>query len=495
MTQANIGALLIVGGGTAGWMAAAALARKLAGTGIAIRLIESEEIGTVGVGEATVPHIRDFNRTLGIDERDFMLATQATFKLAIEFVNWGGIGSSYMHPFAPFGPGAENPAFIHLWSRLRRAGRAGNLDRWSLPVMAARAGRFAHPAADPATPQGAYGYAYQFDAGLYARFLRTYAEARGVERREGRIDGVERAANGDVSAVRLADGSRIAADFCIDCSGFRGLLIEGAMQAGYESWNHWLLCDRAWAAPCANVGPIQPATRVTALEAGWAWHIPLQHRAGNGHVFASAFLAEEAARERLLSVLEAPPLQEPKLLRFLPGKRKRQWVGNVVALGLASGFLEPLESTSIHLIQVGIETLLDLFPTSQPDPLYADEFNRRMEVEYLRVRDFLILHYCAAARTDTPFWNHVRTMDLPDSLREKMALFRARCVVQPYRHGLFQEPSWQAVYAGQGVTPEGGDPLAGEADLAAISAQAEAMAADIARMAAAMPEHAAMLPA
>lgn len=495
MTQGNIGSLLIVGGGTAGWMAAAALAHKLAGTGIAISLIESEEIGTVGVGEATVPHIRAYNRTLGIDEREFMAATRATFKLAIEFVDWGGPGSSYMHPFAAFGLGNGELPFIHLWSRLRRAGRAGNLDRWSVPVMAARAGRFAHPVDDPDAPQRGYGYAYQFDASLYAAFLRRYAEARGVIRREGRVVAVERAQGGDVAAVTLANGERIAADFFIDCSGFRGLLIEGEMQAGYESWNHWLPCDRAWAVPCANVGPIPPTTRVRALESGWAWRIPLRHRAGNGHVFASAFIGEEAARERLLSVLAAPPLQEPKLLRFLPGKRRRQWVNNVVALGLAAGFLEPLESTSIHLIQTGIETLLDLFPTNPPDPLDAAEFNRRLDVEYDRVRDFLILHYCSAGRRDTPFWRHVTEMELPGSLREKIDLFRARGVVQPYRHGMFQEPSWQAVYAGQGVVPREGDPLAEVPELHEAEAMAAGMAAVIEGLVQAMPLHADMLPA
>jgi tryptophan 7-halogenase len=485
----NIASVLIVGGGTAGWMVAAALGHKLAGTGITVTLIESEAIGTVGVGEATVPHIRAFNQALGFDEAAFMAATNATFKLGIEFRNWGRVGDSYIHPFGAFGQPINGVDFHHQWIALRRSGRAEPFDRYSLPVAMARANRFAHPAADPASLASTYGYAYQFDASLYARFLRAQAEAKGVTRLEGRVVDVAQDERGHVSAVTLDDGRRLSADLFVDCSGFRGLLIEGALASGYDEWTHWLPCDRAWAVPCANVGPIGPYTRATALDAGWAWRIPLQHRAGNGHVFASGFTDEQAALDRLLGQLDAKPLAEPRQLRFTAGKRRRQWIGNTVAIGLAAGFLEPLESTSIHLIQLGIERLLDLFPTADWDPLDAAEFNRLMDLEYERVRDFIILHYAATQRHDTPFWNHVRTMALPDSLAAKMELWRARGVVVNYRQGMFLEPSWLAVYLGQNIVPDGIDPRVGDS-----AADAAAMLRNIAATVERLPTHESVLP-
>ena len=495
MAQQNIASVLIVGGGTAGWMTAAALSHKLAGTGIAVQLVESEVIGTVGVGEATVPHIRHFNQSLGFDEADFLARTNATFKLGIEFCDWGRIGDRYIHPFGEFGRPIAGAPFIEQWARLRRSGKVGNLDAWSLPVVAARDGRFAHPSGAPDALTASYGYAYQFDAGLYARFLRDYAEARGVVRSEGKVVDVSRdPATGHIASITLDDGRILSADLFVDCSGFRGLLIEGALGAGYEDWSHWLPCDRAWAVPCPNVGPIAPYTRATAQDAGWTWRIPLQHRAGNGHVFSSSFIDDQMALDRLIAGLDAPPLAEPRQLRFVPGKRKAQWVGNTVAIGLSAGFLEPLESTSIHLIQIGIETLLDLFPTREWDAIDAREYNARMDVEYDRVRDFIILHYAATQRNDTPFWNHVRTMTLPDSLAEKMALFRARGHVVGYRHGMFLEPSWQAVYAGQNIVPERGGTATEASDLGAVEAEMQALASEIARTAAMLPPHADALP-
>ena len=490
----NIASVLIVGGGTAGWMVAAALGHKLKGTGIAVTLIESEAIGTVGVGEATVPHIRAFNASLGFDEAAFMAATNATFKLGIEFRNWGRIGDSYIHPFGAFGRPIGTAAFHHHWVRLRREGRVGAFDDYSLPVRMCREARFAHPSPDPGSLASTFSYAYQFDASLYAGFLRAQAEANGVTRLEGRVVDVEVDARGHVAAVTIDDGRRLAADLFVDCSGFRGLLIEGALQSGYEDWTHWLPCDRAWAVPCANVGPIGPCTRATALEAGWAWRIPLQHRAGNGHVFASAFVDEQTALNRLLGQLDSAPMAEPRQLRFTTGKRRRQWIGNTVAIGLAAGFLEPLESTSIHLIQLGIERLLDLFPTADWDPLDAAEFNRLMDAEYERVRDFIVLHYCATQRDDTPFWNHVRTIPLPDTLQTKMALFRKRGVVVKYRDGMFLEPSWLAVYLGQNILPHVVDPFAAEHDIAAAEAAAATMLAEIAAAARCIPAHADALP-
>ncbi|RHW17572.1 tryptophan 7-halogenase [Sphingomonas gilva] len=494
MRQSAIQSVAIIGGGTAGWMTAAALAHKLAGLPISVTLVESEEIGTVGVGEATVPHIRHFNASLGFDEADFMARTNATFKLGIEFRNWGRIGDSYIHPFGAFGRDIDGVPFHHLWARLRRDGAAPAFDSFSLPVQAARMGRFAHPADDPASPFSTYSYAYQFDAGLYAAYLRAFAEARGTRRIEGKVvDTALDAQTGFIEAVTLDGGKRIAADLFIDCSGFRGLLIEQALKAGYQEWTHWLPCDRAIAVPCANAGPIAPLTRSTALDAGWAWRIPLRHRAGNGHVYSSAFIDDDRAEQAVLAQLEAPPLADSRRLRFTTGKRRRQWIGNCVAIGLSSGFLEPLESTSIHLIQLAITHLIELFPTTDWDPMDAAEFNRVMALEYERVRDFLILHYHATERDDTPFWTHCRTMEIPDSLAHKLALFRERGVVVNYREGMFLEPSWLAVYLGQRVIPRRGDPLAERGDSAELEARAVAMAADYRRAAERLPLHQSLL--
>nr|WP_280742302.1 tryptophan 7-halogenase [Sphingomonas jejuensis] len=483
---------MIVGGGTAGWMTAAALAHKLADTGIAVTLVESEEIGTVGVGEATVPHIRHFNASLGFDEAHFMSETQATFKLGIEFRNWGRIGDSYIHPFGVFGAPIDGAEFHHHWVRLHHAGQAAPFDHYSLPCEMARTSRFAHPSTDPASPLSTFSYAYQFDALLYARYLRRYAEGRGVRRTEGRVVSVDRSEDsGDVAAVRLADGRVLAADFFVDCSGFRGLLIEGALGAGYEDWSHWLPCDRAVAVPCERRpdSGITPYTRATALAAGWAWRIPLRHRTGNGHVYSSRFTDDDAAEAALLAELDGAPLADPRRLRFTTGKRRRQWIGNTVAIGLAAGFLEPLESTSIHLVQLAIGRLLDLFPTGSPDPVDATEFNRLMDAEYDRIRDFLILHYCATQRDDTAFWSYVRTMELPHSLAEAISLFRARGVVPLYRHGMFLEPSWLAVFLGQRMIPDAVDPRAARTPVPDSAASAQAWRGALVAQAASLPPH------
>ncbi|KQN37073.1 tryptophan halogenase [Sphingomonas sp. Leaf407] len=484
--------IVIVGGGTAGWMTAAALSAKL-GNGVATTLIESEAIGTVGVGEATVPHIRHFNAALGIDEADFLSRTNATFKLGIEFRDWGRIGDSYIHPFGAYGAPIGGVDFHQHWVRLHKAGRAAPFEAFSLPIRAARADRFAHPDPDPHSLLSTYSYAYQFDAGLYGRYLRAFAEARGVVRQEGRVVDVALRNDGFVESVRLDDGRTIAGDLFVDCSGFRGLLIEQALHAGYDEWSHWLPCDRAIAMPCATTGTISPYTRATALSAGWAWRIPLQHRVGNGHVYSSGFLDDEAALTALLAGLDGPPIAEPNRLRFTTGRRRRQWIGNTVAIGLSAGFLEPLESTSIHLIQLAIGRLLDLLPQGDWDPRDAAEFDRLMAREYDRVRDFLILHYHATERDDSPFWNHCRTMDVPDSLATQLALFRERGVVAPYADGMFLEPSWLAVYLGQRVVPHRVDPrvlTTGEGEAAALLA---AMAARYGAAAEGLPGHAATL--
>jgi tryptophan 7-halogenase len=460
MTTLPVQEIAIVGGGTSGWMTAAALSHRLSGLPVKIRLIESAEIGTVGVGEATVPHIRFFNAKLGIDEADFMARTNATFKLGIEFCNWGRTGDSYIHPFGAFGEEIGGVDFHHHWTRMHRGGNAHPLEDYSLPIMAARAGKFAFPADDQESILSTYSYAFQFDARLYAAFLRSYAEERGVVRTEGKITAVtQHPETGFVESVTLENGIAIAADLFVDCSGFRGLLIEGALQTGYEDWSHWLPCDRAVAVPCKTNGPLSPYTRATAKDAGWIWRIPLQHRVGNGHVYCSSYISDDDAAIALTSQLESEPIAKLNFLRFKTGKRRRQWSKNVVAIGLSAGFLEPLESTSIHLIQLAIGRLLDLFPGNDCDPMLAAEYNRLMDLEYERVRDFLILHYHATERDDTPFWNYVRTMPIPDSLTHKLDSFRERGVVVNYRDGMFLDASWIAVYLGQRVIPRHDDPV------------------------------------
>jgi tryptophan halogenase len=460
----------------------------LAGLGITVTLIESAEIGTVGVGEATVPHIRHFNATLGIDEVDFMRATRATFKLGIEFRNWGRRGDSYIHPFGVFGEDIAGVPFHHQWVKAAQSGEASPIDAYSLPVALARADRFARPAADPNSLLSTYSYAYQFDAGLYAAFLRKYAEARGIRRIEGRVSSVDQhPQSGFVTSVKLDSGEVVAADLFVDCSGFRGLLIEQTLASGYDDWSHWLPCDRAVAMPCASKGALSPYTRATAHDAGWMWRIPLQHRTGNGHVYCSAYTTDEIAHDALVSQLDHPPMATPNFLRFKTGKRRKQWDKNVVAIGLAAGFLEPLESTSIHLIQLGIGRLLDLLPDKNVDPHRAVEYNRLMDLEYERVRDFLILHYNATERDDTPFWNYLRTMAIPDSLAEKMELFRARGVVVNYRDGMFLDASWLAVYLGQRVLPARSDPRVEQLSDASRHEQLRRVEANIAFAARSMP--------
>ncbi|WP_396593457.1 tryptophan halogenase family protein [Brevundimonas sp. R86498] len=490
MAATEIRHIVIVGGGTAGWMTAAALAALVRRPGLTIDLVESEAIGTVGVGEATIPHIRAFNQRLGLDEDTFMARTQATFKLGIEFRDWARLGNSYIHPFGAYGRSIDRVGFHHHWLRLRRAGAAADIHDYSLPVVAARMGRFARPDTDPRSVMSTFSYAFQFDAGLYAAYLREYAEARGVVRTEGKVTRVEQDPDsGHIRAIDLDRGERIEGDLFIDCSGFRGLLIEGALEAGYEDWTQWLPCDRAVAVPCDTVEPSIPYTRATALEAGWSWRIPLQHRVGNGYVYSSAFLSDDQAVERLMGRLEGPARAEPRLLRFTTGRRRRQWLGNCVAIGLSSGFLEPLESTSIHLIQAAITNLVELFPDTGFDPADADEFNRVMDLEYDRIRDFLVLHYNATERDDTPFWDHCRTMAVPDSLAEKVALFRERGVVARYRDGLFLEPSWLAVYFGQRIEPDAWDPLSDRAPDGPLADTLETLRSSIQRAAAAMPSH------
>ncbi|MGU3315393.1 tryptophan halogenase family protein [Sphingomonas sp. M6A6_1c] len=459
MTATPIGRVVIVGGGTAGWMAAAAASRFLNDGQRTITLVESDAIGTVGVGEATIPPIRGFNARLGIDEAEFLRATGGTPKLGIEFVNWGASGDRYMHPFGTPGHDIEGLNFHQLWLKLRGEPEIGDFEGYAMAAVAARAGRFAPPSPDPRSPLSGVDYAYHFDAGLYAAFLRRRAEEQGTIRVEGRITGVEQDARGHVTAVRLEGDRRIAGDLFLDCSGFRSLLLGETMGVGFEDWSHWLPCDRAIAVPTERTQPLLPYTRATAHDSGWQWRIPLQHRTGNGHVYASAFTDDDTAERVLLANLDAAPTAAPRRLSFTAGRRRQSWAGNVVALGLAGGFLEPLESTSIHLIQEGISKLFALFPDARFSPVERDEYNRLMGNHYTAVRDFIILHYAATRRDDTPFWRHVRTMDLPETLARKIALFREKGRIFRYDDELFTVPSWVAVLLGQGIMPTGYDPI------------------------------------
>jgi tryptophan 7-halogenase len=455
----QIASILIVGGGSAGWMTAAALANTL-NHGCDITLIESEEIGTVGVGEATIPPIRTFNQMLGIDERDFIKETQGSFKLGIEFVDWGHLGNSYFHPFGPHGKPFDILSVHQQWLRALVAGDDSNFDDLSMAWQLGQKGRFTLPNPDGRHVLSTFDYAYHFDAGRYARYLRGYSEKRGVERVEGKIAAVQQnVETGFVTGVTLEDGRLLEAELFIDCSGFRGLLIEGALKAGYEDWTHWLPCDRAVALPCAKGGEFTPYTRSTAREAGWQWRIPLQHRTGNGYVYSSKYIDDDAALETLLSNLDGDVLAEPNRLRFVTGMRRKFWDKNVIAIGLSSGFMEPLESTSLHLIQAGISKLLALFPDRDFDRIVIDEYNHVAATEFQRIRDFLILHYKLTTRNDSELWRYCAAMDVPDTLAFKIEHFRryGRHIARDM--DLFGPPSWHAVHIGQGNMPVRSDPI------------------------------------
>ena len=460
MTDPNsIRSIVIVGGGTAGWMTAAALSNAIR-RDCSITLIESEAIGTVGVGEATIPPIKTFNATLGIDENTFIKATQGSFKLGIEFVNWGKLNHRYFHPFGTHGRDFDFVPLHQYWLNARATGGAPELDDLCMAWAAAKRGKFAQPAPDPRNVLSTFDYAYHFDAGLYARFLRQYSEARGVTRIEGKIAGVQK--NGEIGFVEnvtLEDGQQLAGELFIDCSGFRGLLIEGALQTGYQDWSHWLPCDRAMAVPCAKAGDFTPYTRSTAREAGWQWRIPLQHRTGNGYVYCSSFIEDEEVAETLLGNLDGEQLAPLNPLRFVTGRRNLFWNKNVIAIGLSSGFLEPLESTSIHLIQAGIAKLLALFPNRGFDPLVTDEYNRLAIAEYERIRDFIILHYKLTSRDDSELWRYCANMAVPETVTWKIDHFRRHGRLVQREADLFGPPSWLAVHIGQGNMPEGVDPL------------------------------------
>jgi tryptophan halogenase len=481
--------ILIVGGGTAGWMTAAALARMMAHR-VEITLVESEAIGTVGVGEATIPPIRSFNAMLGLDEAEFMAETKATYKLGIEFENWTREGHSYFHPFGLHGASPDARYIHHYWLKLKALGDMPPLDDFSICTVAAKMGRCGLPSADPASVMSTFGSAFHFDAGRYAAYLRRYAEARRVKRVEGKVGHVAlRGEDGFIESVTLESGERLDADFFIDCSGFRGLLIEQALGAGYDDWTRYLPCDRAIAVPCARTGKTVPYTRSVAHRAGWRWRIPLQHRTGNGVVYASAHMSDDEALSLLMAGLDGDALAEPNFLRFQTGVRRKFWVKNCLAIGLSSGFMEPLESTSIHLIQAGITKLLDFFPGRDFKAANTEEYNRLARIEFEEIRDFLILHYKATERDDSAFWRYCRTMEVPETLVRRMELFRAYGRIPPRAYDLFTATSWIAVFMGQDVMPEAYDPLVDAHDVAEVRARLLGARQRIAQTAQNLPAH------
>ncbi len=496
-SPAPLRSVLIVGGGTAGWMTAASLAHRLGRLGVSITLVESSAVGTIGVGEATVPAIRRYFQSLGLSAFEVMKATNGTIKLAIEFEGWKHDGHSFMHPFGRFGLEAGPVAFHHLWNRLRTQGDAGFLDEYAMGAQLARAGRMTLPPENPRVDFEHFDWAVHFDAGRFAAFLRVFAEARGVRRIDARVAHVLRAGEDErIRGVRLESGETLEAALYVDCSGFHRLLIEKALQSGFVDWRHWLPCDRAVALPCehADAGHIAPSTRSRALDAGWAWRIPLQNRVGNGYVYSSDHISDEQALSQLRAQLEGAALAEPNFVRFRAGHVRRFWIGNCVAIGLASGFLEPLESTSISLIQMGIDKLLHFWPDEALGPVQtahlAHEYNRLSVTEFERIRDFLVLHYSANGRTDGPaaangagFWRYCRQMPLPDTLVRKIALYRTRGLIQQFDSESFFDPSWLCMYGNLGIEAQSWDPLTNLLPLEDLAEVTRRARADIARTA------------
>ena len=477
--------VVIAGGGTAGWMAAAAIARTM-GRAVELTLVESDAIGTIGVGESTIPPLVTYNRLLGINEAEFMRATQATFKLGILFDNWKEQGHSYFHSFGTTGKDHWSAGFQHFWMHGRGKGHEQPYDDYCLELVAALRGKFAH------LPDDRMNYAYQLDSGLYAAFLRTMAEADGTHRVEGRIAQVDLdGESGDIAALVLESGERIEGDLFLDCTGFRALLIEGALHAGYDDWTHYLPCDAAIAIQTESVRPAVPYTRAMAHDAGWQWRIPLQHRTGNGLVYCSRYLSKEDALERLLGNIEGRTLVQPNFIRFITGARRKQWHRNCVAIGLSGGFMEPLESTSIHLIQRAILRLIRMMPMGRISERDVAEFNEQQFQDMEQIRDFLILHYKATDRRDSAFWRQCAAMDVPDTLAQKIELFRETGRVFRKNEELFAENSWVQVMMGQGITPRAYHPIAEKLDDEELARLLGRLRENVARTVAGLPEHAA----
>lgn len=476
--------VVIVGGGTAGWMTAAGLSKSL-GPVLDITLVESDVIGTVGVGEAVIPLIKSFHALLELDEAEFMKAVNGTFKLGIEFENWGQLGDSYFHPFGPTGVEAWAAQFHHYWLKARRQGQENDaLRRFSLEASMASAGKFTL-ASDP-QPQ----FAYHFDASLYARLLRRLSEDNGVRRVEGKVVDVDvHPDSGHIQSVQMESGETIEGDLFIDCSGFRGLLIQQVLETPWEDWSHWLRNDRAVAVQTESVGAPAPYTRCTARPSGWQWKIPLQNRVGNGLVYCSQYLSDDDARKSLLDNLEGDPITEPRLIRFRTGRRANQWVKNCVAVGLSSGFLEPLESTSIHLIQNSVLRLVRMFPADGIDQTEVQQFNNETTTEIEQIRDFIILHYKVTQRGDSPYWIDCRDMEVPEHLAHKIALFESNARAVRENNEMFRERSWAAVMLGQGIEPTGYHPFVDNLSDPQLQGLMQQVKTNVARIVAASPSH------
>ena len=490
MSDNRMKSLVIVGGGSAGWMSAAALASLLSGQDVSITLIESDKIGTVGVGEATIPDMARFNTLLGIEEADFMKATDATFKLGIEFVNWSRVGERYFHPFGEIGADMNGIDFHQFWLAARDHGSNLPIEDYSLCHLAAEADKFTHPGKNPKSVLALMGYAYHFDATRYAAHLRKYSENRGVTRVEGIVNTVAQdPESGHITSVTLEDGQDVAGDFFFDCTGFRALLMRRTLDTDFVDWSHWLPVNAAQTVASELPDSLPSYTRATAHEAGWQWRIPTQSRLGNGHVYSTDFTDDDTARKRLIEHIDTPLRGEPRTLRFTTGHLEKFWSGNCIGIGLSSGFLEPLESTSLYLIQSGISKFISLFPTKDIPPSVSNEYNRQMRQEFEQIRDFLILHYRVTERDDSAFWRHVRTMDIPDTLQHKMDLFRAGGRVFRYENELFSKPSWIAVMLGQNLVPETTDPIVAGLPATSIHRSLSSMRQAMERAADHMPLH------
>ncbi|MBD1389138.1 tryptophan 7-halogenase [Neiella sp. HB171785] len=458
MTDNQVQQVVIVGGGTAGWMTAASLSRYY--QKLNITLVESSDIGTVGVGEATNATIRRFYGALGMKDIDVLKATQGTCKLGIEFKNWYATNDTFFHPFGLYGQDVQGVSFHHYWLKLKQLGLVSDFADYSLGCTLAMNDKFTTPSPNPPSTLSIFDWALHFDASLFAKLMREFAEANGVKRIDGKIDRVElNPDNGFIEHLVLTNGEQIHGDLFIDCSGFRGLLIEQTLKSGYEDWSEWLLCDRAIAVQSELVSEAKPRTVSTAHQAGWQWNIPLQHRQGNGHVYASQYISDDEATSVLINHIDGPLTTEPNLFKFTPGRRKQAWVKNCVSIGLAAGFLEPLESTSIAMIETGIEKLRMLFPDKSMNQACIDEFNDMTKLEWERVRDFIVLHYHLSSRTDSAFWRQIKQTPIPETLQHKIRMFKARGHLVKYRWEIFQPASWLALYDGNKVYPETYDPI------------------------------------
>lgn len=480
--------IVIVGGGTAGWMMGAALSNVLDKSYYSISLIESKDIGTIGVGEATIPPIVKFNKMLGVNEDEFIRKTHGTFKLGIQFENWGKLGECYMHPFGSYGTNLGNLAFYNYWLKYFAEGKSQDIGEFSISYQAAKNGKFMRPANMPNSPLSQITYAYHFDASSYAAFLREYAEQRGLQRIEDTVDQVILASeDGTIDRLQLSSGKVVDGDFYIDCTGFKGLLMQQSLNSGFVDWSNYLLCDRAVAAPTQKRGDNAPFTRAIAQPVGWQWRIPLQTRIGNGYVYSSRYLSDDEACERFKQNLDSDLLAEPRLIQFKTGVSKKHWNKNCISLGLASGFLEPLESTSIHLIQVAISKFLAFFPSAKEEPIISSKFNALMKEEFTSVRDFLILHYKLTERDDSAFWRYCKSMEIPDPLSQKIALYRQCGRLHRDNNELFDEISQIAVMHGQGLRAERYHPLADDVNGPEFERVMEGVRDVIARAAEAMP--------